>query len=540
MNNSLIIVSDDSAWAEEIRNLLCKTPYNIIISKSIHPLQKNVVNQIFAIVISSFTTRTLKQLLDLQLPEYIPALLVDTRKQPPEASQLSGSKRLIDYYGCMPDTYALKTRLAFIKNVSKISHEHFRYQENHNTLLDWFSSRDGLTGLYNRHYFSKSLQKEYSRAVHNSTELSVLFIDIDHFTEINKTCGHSFGDFILNEMSSRLTNNSSDNSTCFRITGGSFILLMPGTDLKNAEEQATTILTTCTEKKYSRNSIEQNVTLSIGIASLIAHAPADMNEFINMAETALFQAKADGRDRAYVFDTKEINSNNSLNYDFNYIKSTINRILDKTRHSAISSLQLLARDVAGPQHREHIKNVTHYTELLGQHLGLTPTIIKTLQNSIILYSSIRHLIHRDLVMRNMEFTQKDQVIMQDFPYKISEITDIFDYFSQERSLLMTRSEHFDGNGYPEGLKGDEIPIGARIINIVDSFAAMKGDRPHRPKLDAQSILAELKDQAGKQFDPFLVIKFMDIIERNELLDTDTKAISEIRSELQQLHSQSDL
>ncbi len=539
MNNSLLIISDDSAWAEDIRNFLRETPYSIIVSNFSLPLEQHVIDQIFAIVISDLPPDTLQHLRDLHLPEYIPAIVLNTRNMPLNTSRIHGSKRLIDYYEYKPEISVVKERLTFLKRVFKMSHEHYTYQKNHRTLLDWFSSRDGLTGLYNRHHFTKSLQKEYIRAEQNSTDLSILYIDIDHFNEINKSCGQSFGDFILNEMSARLTSTVEEKETCFRISGGSFILLMPEKNLQDAEARAISIMNSCTQKSFFRNTIEQTATLSIGIASRISHGPADIDEFINMAETALFQAKADGRNQAYIYGRNEITGKNSINYDFNYIKTTINRILDKTRNSAISSLQLLARDIAGPQHREHIDRVIRYTELLGKHMGLTPTIIQTLQNSITLHSSIRYLLHSNLVMRDMEFTEKEHLLMQDFPYKLSELTDIFDYFSQERLLLLTRSENFDGSGYPEGLRGDEIPIGARILNIVDSFAAMKGDRPHRGKLDAQAILTELKDQAGKQFDPFLVITFMDIIEQNGLLDTDKEILNEIRSELLHLHSKSD-
>ncbi|WP_136808042.1 diguanylate cyclase [Desulfosediminicola flagellatus] len=539
MNNSLIIVSDDSAWSEEIRNLLCQTTYDIIVTNPIRLIEQHVIDQVFAIIVANYVPATISLLDYLQLPEHIPALVLNDQQAPPAPLLLSESKRLIDYYGFEPDTSALMTRLAFLKKVSKISQEHFNYQKNHNTLLDWFSSRDGLTGLYNRHHFTKSLQKEYLKAVNNSTELSILYMDIDHFNEINATCGQSFGDFILNEMSARLTSSVKECDTCFRISGGSFVVLMPETDIIDAEKRATEILKSCTEKSYSQSNLQRSVTISIGIASRVSHGPADIDEFMNMGGTALFQAKADGRDRVHIYDTSDTLHTGSLSYDFNYIKATINRILDKTRNSAISSLQLLARDIAGPQHSEHLNRVVRYTELLGDHLGLTPTIIQTLQNSIMLHSTIRYLIHRDLVMKDIEFTEKEQLLMQDFPYKLSEMTDIFDYFAQERSLLMTRSENFDGSGFPEGLQGDEIPMGARILNIVDSFAAMQGERPHRPKLDSETILTELKDQAGKQFDPFLVINFMDIIENNELLDTEKERLSEIRSELKQRHQKSD-
>ena len=121
--------------------------------------------------------------------------------------------------------------------------------------------------------------------------------------------------------------------------------------------------------------------------------------------------------------------------------------------------------------------------------------------------------------------------MNEFPYKLAEITEVFDYFSNERSILLYHGEHYDGSGFPEGLKGEEIPLGARIFNIVDSLAAMNSDRPFRRRLKPKAIIKELGNQAGKQFDPFLVLKIFDIIQENNLLELDESFMEGIRAEL---------
>ena len=108
--------------------------------------------------------------------------------------------------------------------------------------------------------------------------------------------------------------------------------------------------------------------------------------------------------------------------------------------------------------------------------------------------------------------------MSDFPYKLAEITEMFDYFAHERAILLYHGERFDGSGYPDGLQGDEIPLGARIFALVDALAAMKEDRPHRSRLEPEKILKELVLGAGNQFDPQLVARILEIIRDHHLLD----------------------
>ncbi len=539
MKNTLLIFSKEPETSHQIQHLFWSSQHEITLSSPLTPIPATAIHEIFLILLPDCNATLLHDLNALNIPPHIPALVLGTHESPPSFLHDDTSGRLIDFLEDYSDQDSLKLKISFLRKVAKLSFEHASYLKNHDAFLDWFTSRDGLTGLYNRHHFNKTLHNQFQIAIDESTDLSILIIDIDYFNEINKTCGQSFGDFVLNVISSRLTSSTRSEDICFRLSGGDFVVLMPGVDLITARTASETIVSNCTQQPFCRNEIERRITLSIGIASYATHNPNNVDEFVNMAETALFKAKADGRDRIYVYAPREANSQQPAHNDFDSIKVTINRILEKTRHSAITSLQLLARDIAGPQHRDHVDRVSRYTEMLCTQLGLPPAIIRTLQNSSILYTSIRYLIHNDLLSKEETFTTQDREIMEDFPYKLSEVVDVFDYFSQERLILLTRSEKFDGSGYPEGLKGNEIPLGARIVSIVDSFAAMEADRPYRDRFQPEDILNELQKEAGRQFDPFLVLKLLDTIEKHNLLDIPETDIAAIRAELLKLNTKAD-
>ncbi|MEE4165008.1 MAG: diguanylate cyclase, partial [Desulfocapsaceae bacterium] len=389
--------------------------------------------------------------------------------------------------------------------------------ELHSEFLDIVALRDGLTGLYNRRHLNTLLPKTFEKCTINGSELSMLIIDIDYFYELNKSAGTSFGDFILNDFAARLTAASQPNGTCFRFSGETFIVLLEETDLPEAAELAESIRGSLTLRPFIRNNEQRTISVSSGIVSLIDHQPQNPDEFLSMAERALFSAKADGRDRIAIFNGRDAGTAETTRHNLNFLKETLSRILMRTRASSLDSLQVLARDIGGSKNRGHIENVRNYVELLGNHMNLPETTIETFRNAVALHTSIRFLLHNEMISKEEIFTEDDRETMADFPFKLAEITEMFDYFSNERAILLYHGERYDGNGYPDGLRGEEIPLGARIFALVDALAAMNEDRPHRRRLAPEQVLTELVEGAGRQFDPDLVIRVLKLIKSNQLL-----------------------
>lgn len=464
------------------------------------------------------------------IPNYLPILIIGSATTALDEILKQRNFRVVDYLRepFSPEYFLFKLRM--LEHLRDLGEEHYRNIQTHNDFLDRLSTRDGLTGLYNRRQLTKILHDEIFKAQELSAELSLLILDIDYFNEINKSAGHSFGDFVLNEMSARLTKATRQEDTCFRFSGEDFVILMPGADIDQAYKTAEKFRLACSSKPFDNGSIKKHITVSIGVASYRKHRPDSQDEFITMTETALHMAKAEGRNRTNIFSPLEANRY-SLEKNLASLKVTIARILDKTRNSAISSLQLLAKNLAGAEHHDHIQNVSYYINLLGDRLGLPVSLIRTFQNAITLNTSIRFLLHNDIISQGKTFSADERKKMNEFPYKIAEITEVFDYFSNERAILLYHGEHYDGSGFPEGLKGEEIPLGARIFNIVDSLAAMNSNRPFRKKLSPKAIIKELKNEAGKQFDPFLVLKVFDIIQENNLFDLDEAFMDSMRADL---------
>ncbi len=280
------------------------------------------------------------------VPDYLPILIIGRETTSFDELLRLRHNQAIDYIRQPLTPGYLLFKLRMLEHLRNLGEEHHRNLQTHSYFLDRLASRDGLTGLYNRRHLSKILDDELAKARETGRDMSLLILDIDYFRELNKNHGHSFGDFVLNEMSARLTRTTREEDTCFRFSGEDFVVLMPGADVQQAQETAEKLRIACASKTFDNGTIKKHITVSIGIASSNRHHPDTPDEFLTMAETAMFMAKSEGRNRVCLFTPLEANRF-SAEKNLASLKVTISRILDKTRNSAIASLQLLAKDMAG-------------------------------------------------------------------------------------------------------------------------------------------------------------------------------------------------
>jgi diguanylate cyclase (GGDEF)-like protein len=158
------------------------------------------------------------------------------------------------------------------------------------------ANRDPLTGLYNRRYLTTALQREIDACAREGATLALLLIDLDLFKQINDRHGHAAGDDVLCQISALLLQSMRPSDICCRYGGEEFLLVLPGMGLQTAVERAQALRQQVAERRWLADGQPIGVTLSVGVAC--AHnarvAPAAL---IDLADRALYQAKAEGRNR---------------------------------------------------------------------------------------------------------------------------------------------------------------------------------------------------------------------------------------------------
>ena len=176
--------------------------------------------------------------------------------------------------------------------------------ESLNTKLQFYAEHDGLTGLYNRRYFQKELSTCFTHSKQQGEQLCCILIDLDHFKRVNDSYGHAFGDMVLNRFADMLQKVKRKSDIYARYGGEEFVLLLPQTSLEAGVKIAGQLQRTAQEYVYTEGRNTLQVTISVGLASLQDHKPANPDRLLTMADEALYSAKGKGRNRIEVYPLK--------------------------------------------------------------------------------------------------------------------------------------------------------------------------------------------------------------------------------------------
>lgn len=160
----------------------------------------------------------------------------------------------------------------------------------------------------------------------------------------------------------------------------------------------------------------------------------------------------------------------------------------------------------------HINRITGYALAMAQRLNLPRDQIETTRYAAQLHDIGKVAIPTDILRKPGSLSQREWDIIRQHPDIGSQILERISVLRDAAPLVRYHHEHYDGSGYPAGLSGDEIPLGARIIAVADAFDAMISDRPYRPALSFREAIAELEVHAGTQFDPNIIATFLKVLD----------------------------
>jgi putative nucleotidyltransferase with HDIG domain len=164
----------------------------------------------------------------------------------------------------------------------------------------------------------------------------------------------------------------------------------------------------------------------------------------------------------------------------------------------------------------HQKNVGCLSVLMAEFIGLNKDACKIMQTSALFHDIGKINIPNEILFKPTNLTHDEWAIMKQHPIMGAEIFHVerhTDYpdFGKVVRIILHHHERWDGEGYPYGLKGENIPLESRIIAITDAFDAMTTDRPYKKRMNLADACKEIKKCAGKQFDPYLVERFIENI-----------------------------
>jgi len=383
--------------------------------------------------------------------------------------------------------------------------------------LERMAIKDGLTGLYNQKHFLEVLSNEYKKAKRHLQPLSCIMIDIDYFKSVNDTHGHQFGDYVLAQSAAIFMRIVRDTDFVARYGGEEFFVILPNTDRKGAYILAERIRVAFSKKVFKKDDMSQGVTVSLGISSMSDHNVISEDVIIANADNALYHAKWRGRNNVCTYEETVLKEKVKSGEDPEKVKMFHSRfwnINESIKVDCIASAHDILLEIEGEWTyiNEHSVRVSQYAEQLARGLSMSEDEANTVKRAALLHDIGMIGISSDILKKKGKLTVDEYSVIKrhsSIGMKIIEKTKMFD---KELPLILYHHEKFDGSGYPHKLKGGAIPYGARILALVDAYDAMLSNSKHTVVRTHKEAINELKESAGKQFDPRMVKSFINIMD----------------------------
>jgi diguanylate cyclase (GGDEF)-like protein/PAS domain S-box-containing protein len=341
----------------------------------------------------------------------------------------------------------------------------------HEQQIEYFSSHDSLTGLYNRNHFEYLLSKS---DIKSNLPISIIMGDLNGLKLTNDIFGHAAGDELLVKASEAIKKVCREEDIIARLGGDEFVILLPKTNdtvtlqiigrIRDVLSKEKTDVIKCSMSlgRDTKTSVTQKIDMTI-----------------KNAENDMYKEKALNRNK---IDTDMINA-------------------------IIMSLYSKS-----PLEEQHAANMSEMCRAIAEALGLPQPEIKLLRSAGFLHDIGKVGIDEGILRKCGEFTAQEEIEYRQHPVIGYRILNIFDSTVNLAEGVYSHQEHWDGTGYPRGLSGDEIPLMARIIAVAGRYEAIL--KSSKKPITHEQALEQIKADAGTILDPALVDVFIKIMSEN--------------------------
>ncbi len=326
---------------------------------------------------------------------------------------------------------------------------------------------DQLTGLGNRRKLLLDL--DAALAATDGPPLILAVLDLDGFKAYNDSFGHPAGDELLRRLGRRLGEAVKPDGRGYRLGGDEFCVLA-GTDLRSAGEIC---------RAAAESLSQQGAAFTVGASWGMVEVPAEAST----AEDAL--RLADRR----MYATKGLRADSARN---------------QTCGVLLSALQ--ERE---PELERHLDGVTRSAAALGRALGLDPEALDVVVHAAELHDIGKIAIPDEVLRKAGPLSEAEWALVRRHTVVGERVLSAAPALARVARIVRSTHEHWDGSGYPDGLVGTAIPLGARIVLVCDAYHAMTEGRPYREPISDEEALAALRAGAGTEFDPELVAVFVE-------------------------------
>jgi diguanylate cyclase (GGDEF)-like protein/putative nucleotidyltransferase with HDIG domain len=396
---------------------------------------------------------------------------------------------------------------------------------------------DALTRLKTHRFFMEALEAEWRRAPRTGHPFSIIMLDLDGFKSVNDRFGHLEGDRVLVAVGRLLASRTRQVNVIARYGGDEFAISMPETTTEQAEILAERLRASLASDPYLAS---YGVTASFGIAAFPAHG-ATTDELLRVADGGMFLAKhakgncvrvagragASGKaeweqkllEAYWGVTVKRLFSTGPDAFE-KYLKQ-IEEAAPSAKGqvaSLMDTVTALAFAIDAKDHytQGHSQSVSRLAVQLARQLQLSEAEVEEVRLAGILHDIGKIGIPEQVLNKPSRLTEDEYETVKSHTILGEKILGPLKGKGMNRIRLMVRHHHetVDGRGYPDGLRGENIPLGARILTVADSFDTMVSSRAYKHGRTLAAALAELQRCAGTHFDPPLVEAFIQCVAPN--------------------------
>src|SRR5271165_2105773 len=391
------------------------------------------------------------------------------------------------------------------------------------------SITDGLTGIKTRRFFWEALSAEWKRASRSGRPFSVVLIDLDKFKEVNDTMGHFEGDLVLARVGRLLEQKSRESNVVARYGGDEFIVLMPETGSEQAQVLAERLRQWITQDPMLN---EHQITGSFGVASFPMHG-FSIEDIIRVADAGMYVSKRSGGNS--VSTAQEFTEGETFARQRQQISAYIEGFLqrERTGPEQLEELTSTLHKLCGGEHEQeedcnvpllkeaieslsraaesrelqtagHGDLVARYTEVIARGLGLSPEETADLVYAARVHDVGKIFVSEHVLNKPGPLGEDEFLQVRMHAHVGAEIVGIIPHGQRMREAIEHHHQRFDGSGYPDGLRGEEIPLWARIIGLTDAYANMVTEQSFASARTPEQALDELSKMSGTRFDGMLV------------------------------------
>jgi len=376
--------------------------------------------------------------------------------------------------------------------------------------LQRLAAIDGLTGVYNHRSFYDFLDEYMTKTKKTQKSLTLIMLDADFFKYYNDAYGHQKGDEVLHTLATLINDEIKEVGLCARYGGDEFAVLLPGCEGKVGLKIGEKIRKRVEESEFEGAKILPGgrFTVSVGVASFPEHCE-DKEHLIQKADEALYKAKHTKANKVELYYS---------------VFDEIGHSLQGKERDLLNSMRTLLMVVNAKDRYTygHSERVMQYALQIGKKMTMWEWEIQNLMIGALLHDIGKIEITREILNKPGKLTASEwQAIRQHSVWGADMIRPVTS-ISGAVDVVLYHHENYDGTGYPYSLKANDIPLGARILRLADSFDAMTSTRPYKKTVSLEGAIQDIIMHKGTFYDPDVVDAFIEHLE-------ETKNLSEAAS-----------